>query len=143
MRFLSNKEKKDIISKLPKDYEASKKDEIKEANSIILKNNEKFLILKDNEFLPHLKSLPENSNYPSVFTDKGAIPFIAKGADLMKPGIREVKGEFEKGEIVIVRDENKEKAYAIGIAMLNSKEMKAQTSGKSLEIYHFIGDEHY
>lgn len=142
MRFLSNKEKKELQPKLPPGYEIDKKDEIKEGEGVLYKGEEKFLITKDSNLLPHLRSIPEEQ-YKSVYVDKGAIPFIAKGADLMRPGIREIDMGFEKGDVVMIRDENKRKTFALGIALLSSGDMKEQERGKSLQIYHFLGDPLY
>lgn len=143
MRFLSNKEKKDLIQKLPKGYEISKKDELKESEDILYRGNVKFLININGKYFPHLNSLPQDI-FPSVYVDKGAIPFVAKGADLMRPGIQKISNDdFEANDVVVVRDENKEKAFAIGFALLDSNDMKNQTSGKSLKIYHYIGDKFY
>ena len=142
MRFLSGKEKKQLNDKLPKGYEVSKKDNIKEDGNLLFLEDEKFLIIKNGVYLPHIRSLPDKV-FKSVFVDKGAIPFVAKGADLMRAGIQRLDDGFEKGDIVLVRDENKEKAFAIGTALSSSEEMKTQTSGKSLEIYHYIGDEYF
>lgn len=146
MKFLSGKDKKDLSSKIPTEFEINKKDEIKEDNNIIYKNGEKYLIIKDNKYLPHLKApeIQKSNTSPHLFTDKGAIPFVAKGADLMKPGIARI-GEikFNVNDIVLIKDENKEKTYAIGFALLNSEDMRSQTSGKSIQVYHYIGDEFY
>lgn len=142
MRFLSNKEKKELQEKLPKGYEVSKKDILKEHNSMLYLDEKKFLIIKEGRYLPHLNSLPD-STYKSVCVDKGAIPFIAKGADLMRPGIQMLDDGIEKDDIVVVRDENKKKAFAIGFSLVSSEEMKEQAGGKSLTIYHYIGDEYY
>lgn len=142
MRHLSNKEKKELINNLPKGYEISKKDEIKENNGIILKDNIPYLIIIDNKYLPHLKSIPEE-NYSSVYVDKGAIPFIAKGADLMKPGIREIEQQIKKNDIIMIKDENAKKTIALGFSLYNFEEMQQQEKGKSIIIYHYIGDQYY
>lgn len=142
MRFLSNKEKKEINEKLPVGYEITKKDEIKEDNGILLKNSEKFLIIKDNKYLPHLKSIDENK-YNSVYVDKGAIPFIIKGADLMRPGIQKIDDGINKGDIIMIKDENHNKTLALGFSLFSSEELKKQEKGKSVEIYHYTGDPFY
>ncbi len=143
MRFLGNKEKKELMTKLPKGFEIKKKDEIKCENEIIFKNGEKYLII-DNEknLLPHLKSIPEKE-YNSVFIDRGAIPFIIKGADLMRPGIRKIEEGIKKNDIIIVRDEEHNKPLALGFSLFDFEELKKQKTGKSIKIYHYFNDKKY
>ena len=142
MRFLSGKEKKELSEKLPKGYVVEKKDDIKEKDNMLYKNEAKFLIIKDNEFLPHLKSINEKE-YKSIYVDKGAIPFVIKGADIMRPGIRKIDENIEKSEIILVKDDMHNKTLAIGFAEYNSEEMQKQEKGKSVIIYHYVGDLYY
>lgn len=142
MRFLSGKEKKELSEKLPKGYVVEKKDDIKEKENMLYKNDIKFLIIKENRFLPHLKSINEKE-YKSVYVDKGAIPFVIKGADVMRPGIRIIDENIQKGETILVKDETHKKTLAIGFAEHNSDEMQKQEKGKSVIIYHYVGDLYY
>jgi len=142
MRFLSNKEKKELANNLPKGYEITKKDELKEQDNILYKNSEKFLILKNKVYLPHLNSVSD-ANYNSVYVDRGAIPFIIKGADLMRPGIQKMDEKIEKGEIILIKDEEHNKNLAIGFSMFSSKDMQIQEKGKSVKVYHYVSDEFY
>ncbi len=142
MKFLSNKEKKDLIQKLPKGYDFEKKDEIKENDNILYKNNEKYLISINSNYYPHLKTINEKM-FKSVFVDKGAIPFIINGADLMRPGIQKIEHEFKKNEIVLIKDENYNKLLALGTSLYDSKELEKQEKGKVISIYHYISDKYY
>jgi len=143
MRFISNKEKKSIKEELPKGYDFDKKDEITQKENIIFKNKEKFLItIEKGKYLPHLKSLNEEE-FKSVYVDKGAIPFIIKGANLMRPGIQKIDENIKKGEIILIKDENHNKNLAIGFSVYDFEELKKQEKGKSIEIYHYVGDEYY
>jgi PUA-domain protein len=142
MKFLSNREKKNMIDQLPKGYDIEKKDEIKTDNIIIYKNGEKYLIIIDNNLFPHLKTINEEK-YRGVFVDKGAIPFILKGADLMRPGIQKVEHNFDKNDIVMIKDENHKKLIALGISMYPSEELEKIEKGKVIKIFHFVGDQYY
>ncbi len=147
MRFLSNKEKKELALKLPNGYEINKKDIIKEDGNLIYLDDDKFLIIdkidkKNNNYLPHLKSIPKEF-YKIVKIDRGAIPFIIKGADLMRPGIRFIDDGINKDDIVMVVDEEHNKLLALGFSLFNSEEMKEQKTGKSIKIYHYFNDEFY
>lgn len=144
MRFLSKKEKKELQISLPKGYEINpSKDEIKEDNNILYLNGEKFLIIIDKKYLPHLKSLKNKNKLKSVYVDKGAIPFIIKGADLMRPGISKFDENIEKDEIVLIKDEIHSKDLAIGYSLFSSKELERQERGKSVIIYHYYNDKYY
>jgi PUA domain protein len=142
MRFLSGKEKKELNEKLPKGYIIEKKDDIKEKDNMLYKNEAKFLIIKDKNFLPHLKSINEKE-YKSIYVDKGAIPFVIKGADIMRPGIRKIDENIQKNEIILVKDDTHFKTLAIGFAEYNSVDMQKQEKGKSVIIYHYVGDLYY
>ncbi len=139
MRFLSGKEKKELNEKLPKGYVLEKKDDIKEKDGIVYKNDLKYLILKEDKYLPHLKSVDEKL-YNSIYVDKGAIPFVIKGADVMRPGIRKIDENIQKGEIILIKDETYKKTLAIGFSQYSSEDMQKQEKGKSVIVYHFVGD---
>ncbi|MFW5705097.1 MAG: DUF1947 domain-containing protein [Nanoarchaeota archaeon] len=142
MRHLSNKEKKQINNKLPKGYTIDKKDEIKVKENIYFKGDEPYLIEREGKLLPHLKSIPE-TEYKSVYVDHGAIPFIAKGADLMRPGIQKIDEGISKDDVIMIKEEVKHKTIALGISMLDSQNLKKQEKGKSVIVYHYVGDEFY
>ncbi len=143
MRYLSNKEKKEFQNNMPKGYEISKKDEIKEGkDKILYKNGEKYLITINKELLPHLKSINQDE-YKSVYVDKGAIPFVIKGADLMRPGIQKIDSDIKENQIILIKDENYNKTIAIGKSMYSSEDLEKQEKGKSVKIFHYVGDEYY
>ena len=70
----------------------------------------------------------------------GAVPFISKGADVMRPGIKEVGGQIEKDGPVIIIDEKYGKPIAVGIAMYSSEEISSMKEGKVIKTLHYIGD---
>lgn len=146
MRFLSNKEKKELKEILPPGYELGKKDEVKEDNDMLFVNGEKALIISGKnkkkilKFIPHLRTLKDEF-YKAVYVDHGAIPFLMKGADMMRPGIQIIDDGFEKDEIILVKDEEHKKTLAVAKALFNSEDMKNQEKGKSVEVIHYMGDE--
>lgn len=148
MRHLSGKEKKELRDKLPKGFEIDKKDEIVIDNrDVVSKNGIPYLILKDSSYYPHLKYLLEHEDFqdffPSVYIDKGAIPFLLKGADMMRPGIQKIEGEFTLGNIILIKDENHHKLLGIGFSKFSREELEQQTSGKSIDVFHFVNDQYY
>ncbi len=101
-----------------------------------------FLKLKDN-FIPSLKlliSLKKDEIPRRIVIDMGAVPFISKGADVMRPGIKEVGSQIEKDGPVIIIDEKHGKPIAVGIAMYSSEEISSMKEGKVIKTLHYIGD---
>ncbi len=77
---------------------------------------------------------------PAVIVDMGAIPFVCKGADVMAPGITEIKKPFEEAALVVIRDVKHGKALAIGKALKPSAEIMAEKKGKVIHNLHYVGD---
>jgi len=92
------------------------------------------------ELFPFVGSRSLTSMLPSVYIDEGAVRFILKGADVMRPGILRYDEWGDKGRLVIVRDAGKERALAIGRALMTSAEMASATKGISLKNLHYAGD---
>ena len=77
---------------------------------------------------------------PRIVVDMGAVPYVCKGADVMAPGVRAIKGEFKENDILLVVDERHGKPLALGIALFSSEEMKTVKSGKTVKSLHYVGD---
>lgn len=83
----------------------------------------------------------EISEYtPKVVVDMGAIPYVCNGADVMAPGIVTIKGEFSKGDIVLVVDEKHGKPLAIGEILYNAENAKNVKQGVVVKNLHFVSD---
>jgi PUA-domain protein len=77
---------------------------------------------------------------PTVIIDMGAIPFVCKGADVMAPGITEIKTPFEEGALVVIRDVKHGKVLAVGKAQKSSTTIMAEKKGKVIHNLHYVGD---
>jgi len=77
---------------------------------------------------------------PAVIVDMGAIPHVCKGADVMAPGVVEVRGDFAEGGLVVVRDVRHGKALAVGRALKSSEEIRVADKGRIIENLHHVGD---
>jgi len=77
---------------------------------------------------------------PKIVVDMGAVPYVCKGADVMAPGVRTIKGEFEENSLILVVDERHGKPLAVGVALFGSEDMKALDSGKIVKTLHYVGD---
>jgi len=95
-------------------------------------------------WLPHLKFLLNNPlpGMPVVVVDSGAVNPLLRGADVMAPGIREIRGEFRAGDPVVVVEESYGKPIVVGIALMDSPSIVSGVvkKGKVVENVHRIGD---
>ncbi len=91
---------------------------------------------------PTLRGLLEHP-FPErkVVVDSGAVPFVAKGADVMRPGITFISPDVRAGRPVQVVEERHGKPLAVGIALLDAAEMEQMETGKVVKTIHFVGDE--
>ncbi len=109
---------------------------------IYVNDSPSFLKLKSN-VIPSLKllvSLNKDKIPRKIVVDMGAVPFISKGADIMKPGVKYVDNLIEKDSPVIVVDENHGKPIAVGIAMYSYETISSMNEGKVIKNLHYIGD---
>ena len=89
---------------------------------------------------PFVGSKPLTALLPSVYIDDGAVKFILKGADLMRPGVVRYDEWGDKGKLVVIRDQSKERGLAIGRAEVSSTEMASLSKGVSVKNLHYAGD---
>ena len=113
--------------------------EAEDGRAVYLIDNEVLFFRDENSLVPMLRS-PYVDLLPAAVVDMGAVPFVCKGADVMAPGITEVRGEFEEGRLVVVRDIRHGKALAVGRALRPSKEIMASRKGKAIRNLHYVGD---
>jgi PUA-domain protein len=77
---------------------------------------------------------------PKIVVDMGAVPYVCKGADVMAPGVRAIKGKFEENDLLLVVDERHGKPLAVGVALFGSENMKTRSGGKIAKNLHYVGD---
>jgi len=75
-----------------------------------------------------------------IVVDKGAIRFVTNAADVMRPGITHIDPSIKKNDIVVIVDENHDRALAIGKAMFNADQMQEIKTGKVVKNLHTIQD---
>lgn len=91
---------------------------------------------------PYLPFLSEDAllgRFPAVTVDMGAVRFVCKGANVMRPGITAADA-FEAGDIVCVREESRGKYLAVGTADLPGGEAAASGRGQAVTTLHYISD---
>jgi PUA domain protein len=97
-------------------------------------------ILKVNDdYLPFLTEIEMLKKFPAVTVDMGAVKFMCKGANLMRPGIKEFT-EFKKDNLVCIVEESQHKFLAVGKAMTDSSELESMEKGEIIENIHYISD---
>jgi len=97
-------------------------------------------ILKINEeYLPFLSETEMLKKFPSVEVDMGAVKFLCKGANLMRPGIKKYT-EFEKEKLVCIVEETHHKFLAVGKAIVSSSELVNMEKGEVIQNIHYISD---
>jgi len=119
--------------------EALEEAEMEDGTIVYLMGDSIIMARRDGVLIPTLRS-PILDALPSIVVDMGAVPHICNGADVMAPGVVDVRGEFKAGEIVVVRDERHGKALAVGRALFDSGELKTLKRGKVVENLHYVGD---
>ena len=101
---------------------------------------QKIKILKvDNEYIPFLSETTVLEKFPYVMVDMGAVKFVCKGANVMRPGIKN-HSDFERDKIVCVIEESQHKFLAVGKALVSSDEIKNMEKGEIVKNLHYISD---
>jgi len=108
-------------------------------NEIIITGTDITAIMVGNNILPFLSETTILKKFPSVVVDMGAIRFVCKGANIMRPGIKEFS-DFKKGDIVCIIEESQQKFLAVGIAEMSSDELKEAKKGEVIKNIHYISD---
>ena len=146
-KLLRKKEVKQISEFIKEEFIKSAKriEELKNNKSHFIFINSKLALFEyENKWICSLHLLLENNNlkqYREIIVDKGAIAFIIKGADIMRPGITTIDENIEENEIIIIREETHNKIIAIGQAKFSGQEIMNSDSGKVIKNIHYVSDE--
>lgn len=109
---------------------------------LIMVDNEPILMFVDETpFLTLKGALKADIKSKYVVVDMGAVKFMAKGADVMSPGITEADPGIQEGDLVVIVDETHRKPLATGRSLISGSEMVENNQGKAVKTLHFIGDE--
>lgn len=100
-------------------------------------------ILKINEdYLPFLSETEILKKFPNVTVDMGAIKFMCKGANVMRPGIKNYT-EFKKDKMVCIVEESQHKFLAVGKSFVDSSEIESINKGEIIKNMHYISDKYW
>jgi len=108
---------------------------------LFLVDRKPLLMKRDGWVFPTVRGAIERP-FPerTIVVDMGAVPFVAKGADVMRPGIVSVTDDVRKGSPALVVDERHRKALAVVVALLDGPAIRAETKGKMAKTVHHVGD---
>ena len=109
-------------------------------NGVIITGNKITAVKIGENILPFLNDIPILEKFPYVTVDMGAVKFVCKGANVMRPGITKFS-DFESGEIVCVIEESQNKFLAVGKAEMSSKEAQDASKGEVIKNMHYISDD--
>ena len=122
-------------------FDVTKKDLVELIDDrIILVNKKPSFFYYEKKLVPTLQLLQEKELLKKVIVDMGAVKFLIGGADIMRPGVKEIDSTIEEGDFVVVLDINHKKALCVGIALVSAEQMQKQSSGKVIKNIHSIGD---
>ncbi len=148
--FLKAKEAKSLLNraseKLKVDLEQIFKTKVNvelvetEFADIFLINGKPLLVKAGEKLFPTLVFNDFLVLAPKVVIDMGAVPHVCSGANVMAPGIVRFKGEFRKGDYVIVVDERHGKPIALGEIVYDADNAKKISQGIVVRNIHFVGD---
>ena len=91
-------------------------------------------------YFPFLGSAATLGHFPSAVVDEGAIRFLLNGADVMRPGVRKLDDWGAAGRTVVVKEEKKGRAIAVGTSMVSSDEARGMSKGGCIRNTHHVGD---
>jgi len=105
---------------------------------IIVGDGIKILKVND-EYIPFLSETQTLEKFPYVIVDMGAVKFMCKGANVMRPGIKKYS-EFQKDSIGCIVEESHHKFLAVGKTLVSSDEMSNMEKGEVIKNLHYISD---
>lgn len=112
--------------------------QISDEAQIITGNGMKILKVND-DYLPFLSETKMLERFPNVTVDMGAVKFMCKGANVMRPGIKTFT-DFEKEKLVCIVEESQHKFLAVGKALVSSSELETMEKGEVIKNLHYISD---
>ncbi|MSR85886.1 DUF1947 domain-containing protein [Candidatus Woesearchaeota archaeon] len=122
-------------------FEVEKKDLVEMADDkIVLINKKPCFFYYEKKLVPTLHVLQTHTLLKKIVVDMGAVKFLIGGADVMRPGVKEIDPSIQKEEFVVVVDMNNKKPLCVGVALFSAEDMEKQSTGKVIKNIHYVGD---
>ena len=112
--------------------------QISDGSCIITGKDIKILNVGD-DYIPFLSETMTLERFPKIVVDMGAIKFVCKGANIMRPGIKSFT-DFDKGTIVCIAEESHQKFLAVGRSTMSSADASQIEKGEIIKNLHYISD---
>lgn len=150
MRHLKDKETKQLVKEFIQQYPSSEQflrsgkdieEKIEGEDHVFFVDGRPLILRTSFGLLPSLKFDEVINSLPKIVVDMGAVAHVANGAHIMKPGIREIRNDFAKGDFLLIVDEKFGKNIALGRAEMDSGAMRSAIKGKVIVNVHYVGDE--
>jgi PUA domain protein len=148
--FLKEKESKELLNRASEKLKINLNEILKdrtnveiiqiESTQIFLMDGKPILAQTSENFYPTLVFTEFLEQAPKVTVDMGAVPHVCKGANIMAPGIRNITGQFQKGDLVIITDEKHNKPIALGEALQDTEQTRNTKQGAVIKNIHYVGD---
>ena len=144
---ISKKETEKVINILNKNWKNISIPKIKNIKVFEIENDKSIVVIdsiigvhiNNDIVVPFLGKIEILKDFPSITVDSGSIKFICNGAKVLRPGI--VKFEnFNKNDIVVIKDEKFGKYLAVGLAIEDSVLAEKLEKGYVIDNLHFVGD---
>ncbi|MBN2567645.1 RNA-binding protein [Candidatus Woesearchaeota archaeon] len=93
--------------------------------------------------VPTLRNARAAAALPRLVVDRGAVRFMASGADVMRPGIVRIDDAVREGGTVLVVDEQHGKGLCIARSLYDADAMRSLEKGKAAASLHHVGDAYW
>ena len=113
--------------------------ELDDGREVLLVNGKPLVFRTPEGFFPTLRAA-DQIKLKCATVDMGAVPHVAGGADVMAPGVARADAGIAPNDRIIIVDERHGKPLAVGIALVDSANMRAP-KGRVIKNVHHVGDE--
>jgi PUA-domain protein len=114
---------------------------LEDKTEVLLVQGRAWLVQQPNLLLPALPALLDGAiTLPKVVVDTGAVPHVAKGADVMAPGIVEVDQNVAQGALVVILDQKNRTPIAVGRMLTDGRSIGQMGKGRAVQTLHHVGD---
>jgi PUA domain protein len=149
---LSKKDARALLSKIKQAFPHHRPDAgrievvVEENIKLYLFEGKPTFVEDEGRLFPHLKALIPNLYrgwLPYIVVDEGAVAPLSRGADLMRPGIVRVEGDFEKGDVVVIVEPTRLLPIAVHEALFSRSELEPMERGRVTKRLHHVGDRYW
>ncbi|MDP7079925.1 MAG: DUF1947 domain-containing protein [Candidatus Undinarchaeales archaeon] len=111
-----------------------------ETFSLLIVNGDRTFVIMGDDIFPFLGHLVKDDlGMKRVAVDRGAIPYVTNGADVMRPGIVRSDPAVVVDDLVLIVDDTHGKPLAVGRSLHLADEL-AGGQGKGVGVLHYVGD---